>query len=294
MEVAPIELFDEEHGNPFEDRGYSYSVRRDGGRVVHVETRRDAEGELISQASVEVKYAIGSGAHARSYLFQRDGHMFFSPITWYSQKQTWDVSPAFRSRNHRFTLGISHGCVFCHGNGIQRDPHADTKFLPMGGAIGCERCHGPGQRHVQRQQEAESYEGQDFSIINPAKLSPVLRDAVCAQCHLEGELERFPRRGLDYFDFRPGLPLHLFLADFTETEKHGGETDFAGHVEQMRVSRCYLASEGKMGCISCHDPHKWPAAAVRATQFRNRCLDCHEERGCSKPLPERAAGEPGG
>jgi hypothetical protein len=55
----------------------------------------------------------------------------------------------------------------------------------------------------------------------------------------------------------------------------------------MRMSKCFIESNGKLGCVSCHDPHRRPAATERVAFFRQRCLNCHAERGCSLPLAER-------
>jgi predicted CXXCH cytochrome family protein len=55
----------------------------------------------------------------------------------------------------------------------------------------------------------------------------------------------------------------------------------------MHASRCFRASAGRMGCISCHDPHVSPAAGQRVNYYRDRCLNCHAERGCSLPLEAR-------
>jgi tetratricopeptide (TPR) repeat protein len=51
------------------------------------------------------------------------------------------------------------------------------------------------------------------------------------------------------------------------------------HSEQMASSRCFLESGGKMWCASCHDPHR--KAADKAAWFRERCLNCHQNREMS-------------
>jgi Flp pilus assembly protein TadD len=99
-------------------------------------------------------------------------------------------------------------------------------------------------------------------------------------------IARVQRRGRQPFDYRPGLPLHLFLAVYVKPpalEDH----KFVGQVEQMHASRCYQASKGRMGCIDCHDPHVHPTAEKRVAYYRDRCLACHETKGCSVPLAER-------
>ena len=55
---------------------------------------------------------------------------------------------------------------------------------------------------------------------------------------------------------------------------------------RVAVSR---ASQGQLGCISCHDPHRLPAPATKVAYYRERCLECHEQKGCALPSAERQA-----
>src|SRR5262249_25106232 len=54
-------------------------------------------------------------------------------------------------------------------------------------------------------------------------------------------------------------------------------------------SRCFQKGIGKtkMGCTSCHDPHAVPAEATKVSFYRQRCLNCHQDRGCSLPAAAR-------
>src|SRR4051812_49581024 len=63
------------------------------------------------------------------------------------------------------------------------------------------------------------------------------------------------------FRSRPGLPLYLFLMDFVDGRRGHTDTKFVNSVEQMQASRCYQESREpkKLGCTSCHDPHRAPA-----------------------------------
>ncbi len=91
-------------------------------------------------------------------------------------------------------------------------------------------------------------------------------------------------------DYRPGLPFFEF---WTVLVPASGQDDHraVGQVEQMHESRCFRASQGRLGCISCHDPHELPAPEERVSYYRERCLECHAEQGCSLPAAVRLAAE---
>lgn len=263
----------------FDVHGLSYSVKRQGNLVIHQETRRDPSGSVIAKVEADVAYQIGSGRQAFSYLIERDGFLFESPITWYAKDKRWGLSPGYETRKSRFERPILSECLFCHANRVERVSDAVNRYrtpIFQGYAIGCERCHGPGELHVRR---PEVVDGQDLTIVNPANLEPAVRDAVCEQCHLIGPT-RISRLGTNSEDFRPGLPFPRFWSVFVPASNEN-ENRFASHAEQMHASRCFRASNGRLGCISCHDPHVLPSPAEKEAFFRNRCLECHDVRPCS-------------
>ena len=126
----------------------------------------------------------------------------------------------------------------------------------------------------------------DWTIVNPANLAPALRDSVCQQCHLQRAF-RFTRAGRGPLDFRPGLPIHRFWAFFLKRTGNRDRFEAVGHVEQMESSRCFRASRGQLGCISCHDPHRLPAPSAKAAYYRERCMACHDQKGLRLPAAER-------
>jgi hypothetical protein len=279
---APAVGFTEPNGSAnFGVEPSVFTVEREGGREIHRESFRDA-GKVLVQVEAEVAYAVGSGARSISYLVERDGRLFESPITWYSQKQKWDLSPGFEKTSAHFERPIDPDCLFCHSNRVTPAPLTANRYeqpIFLGHAIGCERCHGPGELHA-RSQEVTA--GPDFTIVNPRHLDPVLRGNVCEQCHLVGD-RRVNRLGRDATDYRPGLPLTDFFADYSHATEEGQK--LVGQVEQMKASRCYRSSEGRLGCISCHDAHELPDPDQKVAYFRERCLVCHARRGCQ--LDER-------
>jgi tetratricopeptide (TPR) repeat protein len=224
-----------------------------------------------------------------AFLLERgDGYLFESPITWYSKKQKWGLSPGYENDNLHFERFVKPTCLFCHSNQFDHVEGTENRYrqpIFQGHSIGCERCHGPGELHVRKPEQVGD---EPPNIVNPASLKPPLREAVCQQCHLQGDI-RVIRAGRRLTDYRPGLPLSSIESVFVMAEK-AGKTRFFGQVEQMQESRCFRESRGKMGCISCHDPHQLPDAREKAGYYSERCLNCHAERGCKLPKSERLSG----
>ena len=281
IEEAPAEV----RGEPtervlFSDQGFEYSLQTRDGRTIHRETRRDRAGKVIGQVEGEARYVLGSGAHARAFLIERDDYLFQSPITWYSQEGRWALAPSYEKRVGRFERQISPACLTCHANEVEHVEGTEGRYRPptfRGHSIGCERCHGPGELHMAKPTLSP---GEAPSIVNPGHLEPALREAVCQQCHLLGVSE-IVRYGRELADYRPGLPLHDFVTVFVRSLTRKDDHPNADHVEQMHQSRCFHESQGALGCISCHDPHELPAPDRKVAYYRERCLNCHADKGCA-------------
>ena len=246
-------------------------------------------GKSICESESTVQFVIGAGVRGRSYLINREGYLYQSPISWYTERQAWDLSPHLGGTVQQLYRPVTVQCLFCHCNSVEPEEDAGNKYrapIIRGYAIGCERCHGPGELHVEaRQAERETMAGPDYTIVNPRHLPPALRESVCQQCHLQGV--RVRRREKQVFDYRPGLPLQRFFSVFMPAGQSKRGLQFAGQVEQMYSSRCFLASNGRLGCISCHDPHQKPTLDQRVDFYRSRCLACHDESNCQVSLSDR-------
>src|SRR5262249_2492243 len=150
-----------------------------------------------------VDFVLGSGNHGHSYLTSRGGYLFQTPISWFSEKKMWDLSPGFDPLELT-GRSVLPECLFCHANRasyVVGSVNHYTEPIFDGYAIGCQRCHGPGQLHVASRQPAEKTTAEvDYTIVNPRHLDRSLRSAVCEQCHLQGKT-RILRRGRGIYDF---------------------------------------------------------------------------------------------
>ncbi len=246
--------------------GVHYRVYAQDGRA-WMSYERPKEAGFRGQR--ELLYYIGSGVKGRTYLFSVDGFLFEAPINWYSQEGRWNMAPAFTgARQVPLNLPAVVDCVNCHSSGLQ-EPVAGTDSKYNGrpfvyGGITCERCHGGGDGH-----------------LNPAKLSPERRDAICMECHFEGTVaERQPGKKVE--QFQPGERLsdylHYFLLSGNDPQKPEALSQF----EALSLSACKRKSGDKMWCGSCHDPHAEPAPAEKVAYYRGKCVACHGETFAAK------------
>jgi hypothetical protein len=275
----------------------TYSVYARDGKMFHEESERDAKGRVVFTETHEIPYAVGAGDFGKSYLVANGDALFVSPISYYSRIHGWDLSPGYEDGLFRgFTRPVVELCVDCHTGMPLPIPGAHNRFQQPPFrflTVGCERCHGPGAVHVAQRREETPLDGPiDFSIVNPRKLRPEIRDDVCAQCHFAGDA-RVLQPGKNYLDFRPGTPLGEVVAILSVPPAIKGTRFVAlDQFEQMKMSRCWATSNGKMGCITCHNPHFQPHGDQAAVFFRKRCLTCHSTESCRGPLAQRQATSP--
>jgi hypothetical protein len=260
---------------------------------------RLAKGEKRDQR--QLSYYIGSGVAGRSFAYARDGFLFEAPVTWYAQTSSWDVSPGYAQDSvSRWSRPIEPSCLFCHASQTRwregtQNAYADPAFDQNG--VVCERCHGPGSLHIEGKAR----------MVDPARLAPARRDAVCAQCHLSGQA-RVARVGRQLTDYRPGDVLSDFVAYFVADIARTRPGDFErnsfqvnSHVEKLAESQCKRSAGDRLWCGTCHDPHTVPAASERAGWFRAKCLTCHAAAQCARGfdctachMPKSRAADAGG
>ncbi len=242
---------------------------------------------------VPVRYLIGSGHFTRSYIVEIDGFLHESPITWYTSRKQWDMSPGYDSRQHwGFERAATFNCVHCHSGRAEPAGGSVHRMTFHEKSIGCENCHGPGSRHEALHRTVQHPQGtEDLTIVNPAKLSRSSLESICAVCHLNGPAKVY-LRGRHAGDFRPGMPLTDYRIDY-RFDRGNDEMTVVGHIEQLRQSACYQKSS-ELTCLTCHDPHAATRPKDTVAFYRAKCLSCHDEHACKLEQAQRrkkAAGD---
>jgi predicted CXXCH cytochrome family protein len=268
-----------------------FEMFRRGADYFQLRYQLGYEGKRTNVEETKIDYFLGSGIHARAYLHRStDGRLLQLPVTWYSEKGGyWWMAPGYDSPDHIYgQRAITYDCIFCH-NGYEAIPATHTRLgdepvysgeLPEG--VDCQRCHGPGQNHVQAASKPDAKaETIRAAIVNPAKL-PADREAeVCLQCHLQTTEFSLPHVVKRYdrtdFSYRPGQPLAAFeLAfDYTPGTERDNWFQNVSTASRLRMSQCFLKSNGALKCTTCHDPHSIRHGAESAEHYNAVCRQCH-------------------
>jgi Tfp pilus assembly protein PilF len=209
-----------------------------------------------------IDFAIGSGNHARTYVHRTaQSRLIELPLSWYIEGGgTWAMSPGYDRADHLdFRREVTEKCLFCHS----AYPSTSNGGAPA--AIDCQRCHGPGESHLSKPGRG--------SIVNPARLPRDRQLEVCLQCHLEtassGFLDSILHVGRTAFSYRPGEQLADYKVYFDRVDPSDKlEVNHAGY--RLMKSRCSTASEGRLLCTTCHDPH-----GARRIEVATACRTCH-------------------
>lgn len=269
-----------------------FQVFRRGQDFYQSEYALGADGREVFRHTEKIAYVMGAGENGIGFLVQRGNYLFQAPLAFYAKTQTWGLSPGYESHDFGFSRPITAVCIVCHSGLAQPVPnrkglYKSPPFRELG--IGCENCHGPGQLHVEARFKGKPLTGKtDYTIVNPAQLSPWLADNICMSCHEEGDA-RVLQPGKNYVDFRPGTPLNDTVAVFSLplNPQSDRQLPLLGYYSEMELSRCFQGSHGRLSCLTCHNPHQQLTEQAAVAHYRSKCLTCHTDESCGVPLLAR-------
>jgi hypothetical protein len=216
---------------------------------------------------------VGSGRHGQTYLYWDSDLLYELPVSYSTWSHEWAMSPSFPADTVHFDRPIVPRCLECHASYFKWLNPPANRFakdsLVLG--IGCERCHGPGVLHVERERSAAPppHGSDQEAIVNPASLSHARQMDLCSLCHAGavtpiGAPLRFVAGDdiRDYLKIPPPDPS-------APVDVHGNQV---GALEQ---SKCF--GSGKLTCSTCHDVHR---VQEDADSFSSRCQTCHKMQAC--------------
>ena len=272
---------------------YLSMIRRDG-KIYQRRWQLDYQGKETNIEEKSADYEVGSGNHARTYLHltARNGLQQL-PLGSYSEDGgIWAMLPGYDRADYPGSARpIHYECIFCH-NGYPKIAKANEEEgsepvyqLPLPNGIDCQRCHGPGQHHIDTvAKPGVTPDEISASIVNPKRLSPERELEVCLQCHLETSTLKLPhaevRRDRTPFSYIPGQPLDQFRLAFDREPGKNTRFEVPGAASGMRKSQCFLQTQSndaahQLRCTTCHDPHNIPRGDDATAHYNAVCRTCH-------------------
>ena len=250
----------------------------------------DVRGQEINVVEKRVDYIMGSGHKAQTLIHRNPRNELIElPVAWYTANGGyWAMNPNYDRPDHEgFRRRIRYDCFFCHNayprlEGRSDDFHTDPIYpekLPEG--IDCQRCHGPGQAHVDAAARKLPVSEIRSAIVNPKRLNRDQQMEICLQCHLQSTSSPLPhsivKPGRGVFSFRAGEPLVDYAAFFDHPPDAGYDDKFeiAHAAYRLRQSACYLRSA--MTCTTCHNPHDVKRGDAAVTETTAACRACHQQ-----------------
>lgn len=240
--------------------------KRDSG-FYQIEYRNGAE---VRKERFDI--TIGSGRKGQSYLHWVGNRLVQLPITYFSPANQWSNSPGYPPYAVAFNRPITSRCLECHSTYFEKISDSTRRLEEFDRnkivyAVDCEKCHGPGARHVEFQTKNPTVKEAKF-IINPGKLSRERLLDLCALCHGGALTKTKPS-----FEFQAGDTLTNYFS-LQNAALNADNIDVHGNqLGLLSLSKCFTV--GKVTCINCHNVHENEKEQIKI--FSQRCMNCHSE-----------------
>jgi hypothetical protein len=245
-----------------------------------------SDPQHLTRDSRRVDIVVGSGRHGQTYLYWQGDLLYELPVSYWTYGHEWVNSPGYPDGQVHWDRPVGPRCLECHASYFQWLPTPVNRYAKNSVqlSIGCERCHGPGAKHVALERSATPpHSGsRDLGIVNPARLTRDQQISLCSLCHAGGGAPiKTP------MSFVAGDDIHEYLKivpppSDAPVDVHGNQV---GALEQ---SKCYRS--GKLTCSTCHDVHE---TQENADAFSVHCLQCHQVKACPRyrTMGERIRGK---
>jgi hypothetical protein len=225
----------------------------------------------IKKTAQRFDITIGSGTRGQTYLSWENNTLTQLPISYLTSVNSWANSPG--DVNHvYFDRPINSRCMECHTTYAKVIPYHlmnspeefDHHQILYG--IGCEKCHGPGAKHVQFETENPGSTIGKY-IINPASFSRQQSLDLCSLCH-GGRIKSIKPT----FSFTSGDKLSDYFK--IDTLANGSIDVHGNQYGLLSKSKCFRTSS--MTCITCHSAHNDERGNLAL--YSQKCMTCHNDQ----------------
>jgi Cytochrome c554 and c-prime len=229
----------------FQEGAYKSRITRDGERTLLTVT--DGRETI----AVPLLWAFGQGQAGQTYVFERNGAFYESRVSFYNALGSLDLTMGAGgsqpkglddAAGRRMDAGGARDCFACHSTGAVSESRLHLERMAPG--VGCESCHGPGEKHV-----AAVRAGNPPAAKMP-KLSSLGAEEMaelCGGCHRTwSQIAMNGPRGVLNVRFQP---------------------------YRLANSKCYDATDSRIRCSACHDAHS--PLETKIASYDTACSACH-------------------
>ena len=238
------------------------------------------DGRDTNVEEKEIDYVLGSGNHARTFLHRTARNTLQQlPLGWYAEKGgSWAMNPGYDQLDYQGSSerSITNACsaitptlAFRASGGRSRRRRYSAP-LPEG--IDCQRCHGPGSRHVpwpagQAQRRADPRRHRESRAPESGAGDGGV-PAMPSRNHQPPAAAFDPRLNRGAFRLRSGAAVGR-ISGWTSTVRRARTRILKSRMRLtgLRDSQCFLKSAGKLRCTSCHNPHDIPRGEAAARRL---------------------------
>jgi hypothetical protein len=236
----------------FEEGRFEWRIVRDGNRSVMTVTRRDgvATGKPES-ITVPLLWAFGRGRAGQTYVFERNGALYESRVSFYNAIGGLDLTMGAQASKpadldeaagHPMDSIVARDCFGCHSTGAVSSGRLHLESIVPG--VGCASCHGNAGAHTAAMKGGGA---QNVGMKKLAGQSAEEISELCGACHRTwSQIAANGPRGLSNVRFQP---------------------------YRLANSKCYDATDARISCTACHDPHG--SLETKAASYDSKCVACH-------------------
>jgi hypothetical protein len=229
----------------FQEGTYRSSIsRRAGSSILTV----SAGAETLT---VPLLWAFGRGQAGQTYVFEYNGAMYESRVSFYNALGALDLTMGalntkpqsiVEAAGRRMDTIGTRDCFGCHSSGAVSAGKLHLESIVPG--VACESCHGPMEKHAEAVRTGDAGAAK---LPHLAALSSEEVSELCGRCHRTwSQIALNGPRGINNVRFQP---------------------------YRLANSKCYDAADTRIRCTACHDPHGTLETNLAA--YDSKCAACH-------------------
>jgi hypothetical protein len=229
----------------FQEGPYHTRVKRDGDRSIITVTSG------TETFSVPILYALGQGKAGQTYVFEYQGAMYESRVSFYDALAALDLTigdigtkpqTLVEAAGRRMVPAETANCFGCHTHGGVAGGILHIESVAPG--VACQSCHGQVEKH------AAAVRAGNVAAAKLPHLADLATEDIselCGKCHRT-------------------------WAQIAQSGMHGPNT-VRFQPYRMTNSKCYDVEDQRIRCTACHDPHG--QLNTNPASYDSKCTACH-------------------